>query len=83
MKKLIKELCKKEGNKSQVKIGDVREVMSKLAEILTNDRDGEMGTEFVHYLGKKGKKIHKREMRVELLITFAFPMKIMNKKARK
>ena len=37
MKKLIKEICKREGKKSQVAIGNVREIVKVLATILVED----------------------------------------------
>ena len=35
--KLISQITKREGKKSEVKVGDVREVMSILAEIINED----------------------------------------------
>lgn len=58
MKTLIKELAKREGKKSQVKVGDIREVLSKLADILTDTGDGpiKIRQELVDYLGIKLEK---------------------------
>ena len=61
MKKLIKEICKREGKKTQTQIGNVREVVSVLSEILVEgliDKDPtNIGSEYNEYLNKKAKAI--------------------------
>lgn len=58
MRKLIKELCKREGKKSQVQIGNVREILSCLTKILSEKTPEslEMQAEFQAAIEKKSKK---------------------------
>lgn len=37
MRKLVSEICQREGKRSQVKVGDVREVLSVLTDILAEE----------------------------------------------
>lgn len=61
MKKLIKEICKREGKKTQTQIGNVREVVSVLSDVLVEgliDADpNKLGSEYNEYLNKKAKAI--------------------------
>lgn len=59
MKKLIREICKREGKKSQVSIGNVREVLRVLTDVLTdehNDGFRELNNEFFLVIRKKFEK---------------------------
>lgn len=67
MKKLIKELCKREGKKSQVKIGDVREIMSKLSDIMVSG-ESVLLDEFIAYLGTKRSKLTKRTSHIFFMV---------------
>lgn len=72
MKNLIKELAKREGLKSQVKVGNLRETVSKLQDILAEEvveqiliespgGDDMLAEEFLTALGKKVNSILKKK----------------------
>lgn len=58
MKNLIKELAKREGKKSQVKVGDLRETMSKFQDIIAEEMV--LHIEHAHH-GKEFKDVYARE----------------------
>lgn len=63
MKQTIKELCKREGKKSQTAIGNVKETVSKyqdmLAEEIVKRESNVFVTEFLNSLHKKITKLDK------------------------
>lgn len=64
MKKLIKEICKREGKKSQVEIGNVREVLNVLSLILAEDAlngSGDLLREWEEYSDKTYLKLEKKQ----------------------
>ena len=64
MKKLIKEICKREGKKSQVAIGNVREVLNVLSLILAGDAlngSGDLVREWEEYSDKTYLKLEKKQ----------------------
>lgn len=68
MKKLIKEICRREGGKSEVSIGNVREVLNHLTNILAegNKPNEAMVQEFVVYLEKKAVKFRAAKLKKAL-----------------
>lgn len=59
MKKLVKEICKREGKKSQTSIGNVREVLKHTLDILSEESGVHL--EFWSALGKRADKKAKRK----------------------
>ncbi|MFO0452655.1 MAG: hypothetical protein ACK52I_29040 [Pseudomonadota bacterium] len=65
MRKLIKEICKREGKKSQVAIGDVREVLAVMMDIWAEELNSEedrlsYSKEIQDALNKRLKKLEAR-----------------------
>lgn len=59
MNKLIKEICKREAKKSQVSVGNVREVLKHTLDILSEESG--LHLEFWSALGKRAEKKAKRK----------------------
>jgi translation initiation factor 2B subunit (eIF-2B alpha/beta/delta family) len=78
MKKLIKEIAKREGKKSQTSIANIRETLKILAEILLDPSGGEKSDEFLTYLEKTAEKLWKykpREVTLKCRVGYDFKLK--------
>jgi hypothetical protein len=53
MKNLIKEICKREAGQSEVSVGNVREVLKHLADIIAGNKHNSEVLEFFKYINKK------------------------------
>lgn len=62
---LVKELCKREGLKSQTSIGNVREVIGHLADILDEQAVDGVGSEVMELLYSLGAKRAKKRKKVK------------------
>lgn len=64
-KKLASEIAKKEGNKSQVRIGDIREILGILSDIMyeSHQKDTDLNLSYLFYINgkKRAKKNEKKK----------------------
>lgn len=53
---IAKEIAKREGKKSQARIGDIREIISILTDMIYDDRSGEILILLLNLSVRRGKK---------------------------
>lgn len=59
LKKLASEIAKREGKKSQARIGDIREILGILSDIFQADEECELINAFHEAGSKRAKKVKK------------------------
>lgn len=80
MKKMIAEICKREGKKSVSSKANVSEIMRCLADILSEEallegKSAQFSIEFLSYLQKKGQKIAMKNGKTLVDIELNFKVK--------
>ena len=82
MKAIIKEICKREGLKSQTSIGNVREVTARLVEILADEStviNSPLTIEFLKCLEKKSKNKFKKIKKSLIAIDLTYKVEDIKK----